>query len=81
MLGQSWRKSDYLRLKEVSVSYTFDGKMLKNFLGLSALKLYVTANNLLTFSDLPEGDPESRYLVWGDYPHMRTVKLGLQLGF
>ncbi len=81
MMGQSWRKSDYLRLKEVYLSYTFDSKKLKNFLGLSALKLYVTGNNLLTFCDLPEGDPESRYLVWGDYPHMRTIKIGLQLGF
>ena len=79
--GHSWRKADYLRLKEVSISYTLDGKVLKNFLGVKSLKAYVTGNNLLTFTDLLEGDPESKYLVWGDYPHMRTVKLGLQIGF
>ena len=28
-----------------------------------------------------EGDPEQKYLVWGEYPQMRTVKLGLQLTF
>ena len=81
MMGQSWRRADYLRLKEVSLSYTLDGKKLKNFLGVKSLKAYVTGNNLLTFTDLLEGDPESKYLVWGDYPHMRTIKIGLQIGF
>lgn len=77
--GQSWRRADYLRLKEVSLSYTLDGKVVKNFLGVKSLRAYITGNNLLTFTDLLEGDPESKYLVWGDYPHMRTIKIGVQI--
>ena len=48
---------------------------------MQAIRAYVTGNNLLTFTDLLEGDPESKNLVWGSYPYMRTVRIGLQLTF
>ncbi len=81
ILGRTWRKADYLRLKEVSIGYTWSGPKLKQMLGLEGIKVYATGNNLLTFTDLIEGDPESKYLIWGDYPQMMTIKLGLQLTF
>lgn len=79
--GRSWRRADYLRLKEVSVGYTWSGPKIRQALGVRALKVYATGNNLLTFTDLLEGDPENKYLVWGQYPQMMTVKLGLQVSF
>lgn len=79
--GRSWRRADYLRLKDVSISYTWRGPKLKQILGLDALKLYATGNNLLTVTDLIEGDPEVKYHTWGGYPQAMTVKLGLQLSF
>ena len=79
--GKSWRKSDYVRLKEATLSYTWKGEKFRKRTGMQALKAYVTGNNLLTFTDLLEGDPEGKYLVWGSYPYMRTVKLGLQFTF
>lgn len=81
LMGRSWRKADFLRLKEVSVSYVWNGPKVKKALGVSGVKVYATGNNLLTFTDLLEGDPESKYLVWGEYPQMMTVKLGLQVTF
>ena len=81
LLGHSWRKADYLRLKEVSVGYSWNTPRIRQVLGLQAIKVYATGNNLLTFTDLLEGDPEQKYLVWGEYPQMMTVKLGLQLTF
>ena len=81
LLGHSWRNADFLRLKEVNVSYVWNTPDIKNLVGVEAVKLYLTANNLLTFTGLLEGDPEQKYLVWGEYPQMRTVKLGLQLTF
>ncbi|MCQ2183783.1 MAG: TonB-dependent receptor [Bacteroidales bacterium] len=81
LMGDSWRMSDFLRLKEVSLSYTFDGPGFKRALGADSLQLYVNAVNLLTFTDLIEGDPESKYLIWGAYPMMRTIKLGFRLNF
>lgn len=79
--GRSWRRADFLRLKEVSISYTWRGPKINRALGVQALKVYATGNNLLTFTDLLEGDPESKYLVWGQYPQMMTIKLGLQVSF
>ena len=81
LIGHSWRNADFLRLKELSVGYTWMTPKVKQLMGVEAIKLYVTANNLLTFTGLLEGDPEQKYLVWGEYPQMRTVKMGLQLTF
>lgn len=81
ILGRTWRRADYIRLKEANISYTWDGPKVKEKLGLAGIKVYVTGSNLLTFTDLIEGDPESKNLAWGAYPHMRNVKLGLQLKF
>ena len=81
LAGRSWRRADYLRLKEVSIGYTWSGPKIKQALGVRALKVYATGNNLLTFTDLLEGDPENKYLVWGQYPQMMTIKLGLQVSF
>jgi hypothetical protein len=80
-MGRSWRRADFLRLKEVSVSYAWNGPKVKQALGVNGIKIYATGNNLLTFTDLLEGDPESKYLVWGEYPQMMTIKLGLQVTF
>ena len=79
--GKSWRRSDYVRLKEVTLSYTWNGRNFTRRTGMQAIRAYVTGNNLLTFTDLLEGDPESKNLVWGSYPYMRTVRIGLQLTF
>lgn len=81
LMGHSWRNADYLRLKELSIGYTWNTSKVKKMLGIQAIKLYAQGNNLLTFSDLLEGDPEQKYLVWGEYPQMRTVKLGFQITF
>lgn len=81
LLVHSWRKADFMRLKELTISYTFNTPSVKRLMGLNAVKVYMTGNNLLTFTGLLEGDPESKYLVWGEYPQMRTVKAGIQLAF
>ena len=81
LLGHSWRKADFLRLKELNIGYVFNTPAVKRLVGLEAIKVYLTGNNLLTFSELLEGDPESKYLVWGEYPQMRTIKMGVQMTF
>ena len=81
LMGHSWRKADFLRLKEFTVSHVWMTPKIKKQMGVESIKAYMTANNLLTFTGLLEGDPEQKYLVWGEYPQMRTVKLGLQLTF
>lgn len=81
LMGHSWRNADFLRFKELNISYVWNTPAIKNLIGVEAVKVYLTGNNLLTFTGLLEGDPEQKYLVWGEYPQMRTVKIGLQLTF
>lgn len=81
MLGKSWRKSDFLRLKELYLGYSLRSEKLKKAVSIDAVKFYVTGNNILTFTSLIEGDPENTYLMYGTYPQMRTVKFGMQVVF
>ncbi|MBR1868790.1 MAG: hypothetical protein IJ799_01845 [Bacteroidales bacterium] len=79
--GQSWRKSDYLSLKEIYVAYKFDGRRLQERFGIRGLSLTLTANNLLTFTDLIEGNPQRTELVKSYYPIMRIAKFGVKMEF
>jgi TonB-linked SusC/RagA family outer membrane protein len=47
----------YIRLRELSVGYTFPATKLER-LKLKALRVYFVGTNLLTFTNYPHGDPE-----------------------
>ena len=79
--GRNWRKADYLRLKEVYLSYTFNSNFLKRKLGISNLVVYGTGNNIFTITSLVEGDPEATSFVNGFYPLMSSYNIGLKIGF
>ena len=79
--GRTWRKADYLSLREVYLAYTFNAKRLRQKVGFRSLSLYLTANNLLTFTPLIEGDPASTTSTTGFYPQMTSLKLGVKIGF
>ena len=79
--GHSWRKSDYLTLKELYISYKFDGNKLRQLFGLRGLSITLTGNNLFTATSLIEGNPQRTALSSSYYPIMRTVRLGVKLDF
>ena len=86
--GLTWRPADFVRLKDLYLGYTFAPGAMQKMLGISNLLIYVTGTNLLTFTPLIEGDPESKsYMVSGQtygqvlYPQMRTGRIGLKLSF
>lgn len=79
--GRSWRRADYLKLREIYIGYDFKNAAMKKTLGISNLTVYATGNNLLTFTKLVEGDPERRDFNKGFYPQMATYKLGMKLTF
>ena len=55
----------YMRMKNLTVSYNFDKKLLKH-IGISRLKLYVACDNLFTVTKLPKQfDPETLNQVNG----------------
>lgn len=68
----------YMRIKNVTLSYTFPTQWVQK-ISLSQLRLYVSVENLATFTSLPKGyDPES--LKWS-YPFYRTWSVGANVSF
>ena len=80
LVGRTWRRSDYINLRDLRLGYTFDSRKLNATLGIKSLNVYVNANNLFYFTSLIEGNPEASSFVSGTYPLMRTVQFGLKLG-
>lgn len=76
-----WRNANYLRLKEIYAGYTFNSAFLKRFTGITNMMVYATANNVITFTPLIEGDPERKDFQQGFYPQMSSLNLGLKFGF
>jgi len=79
--GRIWRNADYIRLKEVYMGYNFDSKFIKKVTGISNILVYATGNNLLTLTQLIEGDPERKDFLEGFYPQMLSAKIGLKFSF
>ena len=82
----------YVRLKNIKLDYSFNENVCKK-IGLSGLNVYVTGENLLTFTPLhkyaPNYDPEG--LTYDTdfgsaadgytYPVLKSVSLGLNITF
>ncbi|MEI7423287.1 MAG: TonB-dependent receptor [Prolixibacteraceae bacterium] len=76
-----WRNADYLRLKEIYLGYSFESSVLKHYAGISKINVYATANNVVTFTKLIEGDPERKDFQQGFYPQMSSTIIGLKFNF
>ncbi len=79
----------YIRLKSMTLSYNLKMDVL-NRAGIRNLKLYTTAQNLLTFTKYRGFDPEVNAfgrsatelgIDYGTYPHAITVTAGLNVDF
>jgi len=75
------QKANYLRLKNAEIGYTINPKILAKA-GISSLRLYVNGNNLLTFTNLKNADPENPTRnTGGIYPQMKVFNVGVNLNF
>lgn len=71
----------YLRLKTATLGYTFPSAVSRK-VGMSRLRLYVTAQNYLTFSKLNFMDPEVGYTSGETaYPNQKVLTAGLSASF
>ncbi len=97
--GRSQRVSDrwiydgsYVRLKNIALGYTLPSS-LSNKLTIQKLRVYVSAQNILTFTNYPGIDPEVNYnsgsgsnanrnlgLDYGSYPNAKSYTVGLSIG-
>jgi TonB-linked SusC/RagA family outer membrane protein len=91
--SSAWvQDASYIRLRNVSLSYEFDSKLVRK-IGLGGLRLYLTGGNLLTLTKYVGYDPESSSEAWantnglqkgGDYlgyPSARSYIIGANITF
>ncbi|MEG1586613.1 MAG: TonB-dependent receptor [Bacteroidales bacterium] len=86
----SWAVEDasFLRINNISLGYTFSRKLLKKT-PIKSLRLYMTGNNLYTFTKYSGFDPEvstmgngiTRGVDWGAYPRSRSFVVGGTISF
>lgn len=77
----TWKRSDYMTVKEVMVSYRFSGPNIKRILGVKHLAVGLVCNNLRTFSNIKDTDPQRLTTAANSYPTMRMLKLNVNLAF
>jgi len=86
----------YVRLKNVALGYNFPSGLTEKA-GINSLRLSVSAQNLLTFTNYSGLDPEVSYFGsggessgdanviqghdYGNYPNLRSITVGLNLRF
>jgi TonB-linked SusC/RagA family outer membrane protein len=81
------QKGDFVRLKNISLSYTLPTTLVKNV----GVQVFVTGTNLLTWTKYKGFDPEStsvgsgtdinQGIDYGSYPNSRTYVTGLRVQF
>lgn len=77
-----WVKdASYLRLKNIQLGYTFPKKWISP-LSVDHLRVYLTAENLLTIDDFWDGfDVEAPVGNGNYYPHIKSWSIGLNVRF
>jgi TonB-linked SusC/RagA family outer membrane protein len=88
-------KGTYLRVKSITLSYDFNSNWLKKAY-ISSLNVFVSAQNLLTFTKYSGFDPEVSWagntgsgidnavslgVEYGTYPNVRTFNVGINVNF
>jgi hypothetical protein len=76
----------YLKLRNAQIGFNLPSQSLER-LNLSRLRLFLNANNILTFTKYSGLDPEiagsntGRGIDYGIYPQVRTISAGLEVQF
>ncbi|WP_231596065.1 SusC/RagA family TonB-linked outer membrane protein [Sphingobacterium endophyticum] len=74
------RNTDYLRLKTLELGYNAPTDWTKKF-GVSSARIFVSGQNLLTWSGMKIYDPESTNAVGQYYPQARLINSGIMVSF
>ena len=78
--NRSLEPGDYLRLKQVQLSYDFPAALLQKW-KLSSVQVYAQAINVWTITEYTGYDPELLGSDFGDMPAPKTFIFGTQIGF
>ena len=76
------QKSDYLRLKNLELGYTFSPSLVRK-IGVNGVRVYLQGTNLLTLTKVKNFDPEKSA---GDssnrmYPNIKAYSVGVNINF
>ena len=74
----------YLRLKNLTIGYTFPTSLLNNIKCIQAVRIYVTGTDLWEYTKIKDGwDPEAAREATGlkRYPFTRNITFGVSLTF
>ncbi len=74
------RDASYLRLRNATCGYSFP-KRLAEKIGVRQLRLYISGQNLMTFSPIDLFDPEITNTQGAGYPPTKNVTFGLNVNF
>lgn len=73
----------YLRLRNFELAYTFNQNPIFQSIGIRSLRVFVSGNNLLTFSKMKDFDPEAPSIEPGEksyyYPQMKSYNIGFNV--
>ncbi len=85
VMGNYWMQDfSYLKIQSAQIYYIFKGAGLKR-VGISNFKIYLSGNNLYTWSKIPydfdRRPPLTQFAYALSYPRMRSFILGINLVF
>jgi TonB-dependent starch-binding outer membrane protein SusC len=75
--------ASYIRIRNIELGYTLPSSIMKKW-GMRTFRIYLTGNNLFTFSNLiKQIDPERANGAIGNsqYPQLKTTTVGINVGF
>lgn len=75
-----FRNTDYLRLKNVQLGYTFPSELVDR-INMKSARIYVNAINLFTIDEFKVFDPETDNQDGTVYPQKKTFNVGVNVTF
>lgn len=76
-----WMKDgSYLRLKSATLSYTIPSSIIRK-ISIQNARVYISGQNIFTWSKLTNFDPESTAPYSNLYPQQKVVSIGLNITF
>ena len=76
--GAVYGDASFIRLKNISLSYTLPANLLKR-IRAESIQLYIHAQNVLTITNYTGADPENQSIY--RMPPLKTIAAGAQINF
>ncbi len=76
-----YQSREFLRLQDLTLSYTLGKKILDKVKMISNAKIFVSGKNLLTFTSWDGLDPEATQRIGEGSPSFKTFSVGMNISF